>query len=271
MPGMLWSATLYSPLSHARITQIDAAAARRMPGVHAVLTGARARRRAVGPPHPRLAAPGARPRALHRRPRGSRGGGIAGHRQSRRYRPSTSSTRSCQRSSIRWKRCARRADPARRRRRATRCSARARARRAAHPNVQGTQAVHKDDADIDAVFAQRAPRLRAHLHDAARAPGLHRAARPACCGSTSSDVVHVVCTNKMPFGLRDQLVTVAGRRRTRSRRRRQLRRRRLRRQGPGLQRAAELLPGARHGPTDQVGHELRRVADRRTTRGTART
>ena len=24
------------------------------------------------------------------------------------------------------------------------------------------------------------------------------------------DVVHVVCTNKMPFGLRDQLVTVAG-------------------------------------------------------------
>src|SRR6476646_3363374 len=39
MPGMLWSATLYSPLSPARITKIDAEKARHMAGVHAVLTG----------------------------------------------------------------------------------------------------------------------------------------------------------------------------------------------------------------------------------------
>jgi CO/xanthine dehydrogenase Mo-binding subunit len=40
MPGMLWSATLYSPLPHARIVSFDASAARQMRGVHAVLTGA---------------------------------------------------------------------------------------------------------------------------------------------------------------------------------------------------------------------------------------
>src|ERR1700704_1435245 len=38
-PGMLWSATLYSPLPHARLVALDASAARAMPGVHAVLTG----------------------------------------------------------------------------------------------------------------------------------------------------------------------------------------------------------------------------------------
>src|SRR5579859_5151036 len=38
-PGMLWSATLYSPVAHARITRLDASVARAMPGVHAVLTG----------------------------------------------------------------------------------------------------------------------------------------------------------------------------------------------------------------------------------------
>src|SRR5215471_8699583 len=39
MPGMLWSATLYSSVPHARIVSIDASAARSTPGVHAVLTG----------------------------------------------------------------------------------------------------------------------------------------------------------------------------------------------------------------------------------------
>ena len=39
-PGMLWAAFVTSPLAHARIARIDAQAAREMPGVHAVLTGA---------------------------------------------------------------------------------------------------------------------------------------------------------------------------------------------------------------------------------------
>jgi xanthine dehydrogenase D subunit len=37
-PGMLWGATARSPHPHARISAIDTAAARRLPGVHAVLT-----------------------------------------------------------------------------------------------------------------------------------------------------------------------------------------------------------------------------------------
>ena len=40
MPGMLWAAFVPSVMAHARIVSIDAKAAREMPGVHAVLTGA---------------------------------------------------------------------------------------------------------------------------------------------------------------------------------------------------------------------------------------
>src|SRR5260370_38897099 len=39
MPGMLWLATPYSSVPHARILKIDASTARAMPGVQAVLTG----------------------------------------------------------------------------------------------------------------------------------------------------------------------------------------------------------------------------------------
>jgi CO/xanthine dehydrogenase Mo-binding subunit len=39
-PGMLWAAFLGSPVPHARIRAVNASAARSMPGVHAVLTGA---------------------------------------------------------------------------------------------------------------------------------------------------------------------------------------------------------------------------------------
>src|SRR5438105_1383471 len=40
LPGMLWAKFLRSPFPHARIVSIDASAARELPGVHAVLTGA---------------------------------------------------------------------------------------------------------------------------------------------------------------------------------------------------------------------------------------
>jgi len=40
LPGTLWGKTLHSPYPHARIVRIDTTAARRLPGVHAVLTGA---------------------------------------------------------------------------------------------------------------------------------------------------------------------------------------------------------------------------------------
>lgn len=47
-PGMLWAKVLRSPLPHARIVRIDAAAARALPGVHAVLTAADLPDRRVG-------------------------------------------------------------------------------------------------------------------------------------------------------------------------------------------------------------------------------
>src|ERR671916_1817084 len=40
LPGMLWLAYTRSPLPHARIVSIDTRAAKAVPGVHAVLTGA---------------------------------------------------------------------------------------------------------------------------------------------------------------------------------------------------------------------------------------
>src|SRR4029434_7590406 len=39
LPGMLWGKVLRSPYPHAHIRRIDTAQARRVPGVHAVLTG----------------------------------------------------------------------------------------------------------------------------------------------------------------------------------------------------------------------------------------
>jgi CO/xanthine dehydrogenase Mo-binding subunit len=39
-PGMLWGKCLRSPFAHARIVSIDTTAARELPGVHAVITGA---------------------------------------------------------------------------------------------------------------------------------------------------------------------------------------------------------------------------------------
>jgi CO/xanthine dehydrogenase Mo-binding subunit len=40
LPGTLWGKSLHSPYAHARIVRIDTTAARQLPGVHAVITGA---------------------------------------------------------------------------------------------------------------------------------------------------------------------------------------------------------------------------------------
>ncbi len=40
LPGTVWGKTLHSPHAHARIVRIDTAAAKQVPGVHAVITGA---------------------------------------------------------------------------------------------------------------------------------------------------------------------------------------------------------------------------------------
>jgi CO/xanthine dehydrogenase Mo-binding subunit len=43
LPGTLWGKSLHSPYAHARIVRIDTTAARQVPGVHAVITGAEVR------------------------------------------------------------------------------------------------------------------------------------------------------------------------------------------------------------------------------------
>src|SRR5439155_12521080 len=40
LPGTLWGKSLHSPYAHARIVRIDTSEARKVPGVHAVITGA---------------------------------------------------------------------------------------------------------------------------------------------------------------------------------------------------------------------------------------
>ena len=43
LPGTLWGKSLHSPYAHARIVRLDTSAARQVPGVHAVITGAEVR------------------------------------------------------------------------------------------------------------------------------------------------------------------------------------------------------------------------------------
>ncbi len=207
-PGMLWSAILYSPLPHALITHLDAQAARGMPGVHAVLTGhelgdvlwgrrirdwpllARDRVRFIGD---RVAVVAADSPEI--------------------------AQRAVQAIEVEYAELPAVFDP---------LEALApdapvlhehgddyalfgpgqRAPRV-HPNVQGTQAVHKDDADIDAIFASAANVFEHTLTTPREHQGFIEPPG-SLLWIDADDVVHVVCTNKMPFGMRDQLMTVAG-------------------------------------------------------------
>ena len=208
LPGMLWSATLYSPVSHARLTRVDASKARAMTGVHAVLTGeelghilwgrrvrdwpllARDRVRFIGD---RLAVVAAETPSIAQQavqaievefeeldavfdPRDAVMGGAPvlhpEHDTYQLYGPGQRPARD-------------------------------------HPNVQGSQAVHKDDAEIDAVFA-RAKHVFEHTFSTPREHQGFIEPPGSLLWIDENEVVHVVCTNKMPFGLRDQLMTVAG-------------------------------------------------------------
>jgi CO/xanthine dehydrogenase Mo-binding subunit len=208
LPAMLWSATLYSPVPHARITRIDAAKARRMNGVHAVLTGhelgqvrwgrrirdwpllARDRVRFIGD---RVAVVAAESPEIAQQAiqaieidyeelpavfdplEALENGAPILHEDGDAYAlfgPGQRAPRS-------------------------------------HPNVQGTLAVHKDDADIDAVFGT-AHRVFEHTFTTPREHQGFIEPPGSLLWIDANEVVHVVCTNKMPFGLRDQLMTVTG-------------------------------------------------------------
>jgi CO/xanthine dehydrogenase Mo-binding subunit len=208
MPGMLWSATLYSPLSHARITKIDAEQARSMNGVHAVLTGhelgdvlwgrrirdwpllARDRVRFIGDRVAVVAAESADiaraaiqaidveyeelPAIFDPLEALSPDAPVL-HENGDGYAlfgPGTRAPRS-------------------------------------HPNIQGTQAVHKDDGDIESAF-NKAHRVFEHTFTTPREHQGFIEPPGSLLWIDKDEIVHVVCTNKMPFGLRDQLMTVAG-------------------------------------------------------------
>jgi CO/xanthine dehydrogenase Mo-binding subunit len=208
MPGMLWSATLYSPMPHARIVSVDASAARQMPGVHAVLTGADLGSTLWGRrirDWPLLAVD--RVRFV-----GDRLAIVAAETQA----IADAAVRSIE---VEYEELPAVFDPLD----ALGDDAPilhpagdsyalfgpgSRAPRS-HPNVQGTQVVHKDDAEIDLVFAQ-AHRVFAHTFTTPREHQGFIEPPASLLWIDEQAVVHVVCTNKMPFGLRDQLVTVAG-------------------------------------------------------------
>lgn len=208
LPGMLWSATLYSPVAHARIVSLNADAARQMPGVHAVLTGddlgqilwgrrvrdwpllARERVRFIGD---RVAVVAAESLAIAQRAVAAidveyeelpavfdplealHDGAPVLHPDLDSYvlfGPGQPPRRSA-------------------------------------PNVQGEQAIHKDDERIEDVFASAA-RVFEHTFSTPREHQGFIEPPGSLLWIDADGVVHVVCTNKMPFGLQDQLATVAG-------------------------------------------------------------
>ncbi len=209
LPGMLWSATLYSPVAHARILRVDVTRARAMPGVHVVLTGAD-----LGDV---LWGRRVRDWPLLARDRvrfiGDRVAVVAAESLN-------VATEAIKAIEVEYEELPAVFDP----RSALEADAPIlhpdgdnyllfgpgeRPGRS-HPNVQGWQAVHKDDADIERVFKSGA-RVFEHTFSTPREhQGFIEPPGSVLWIDKDDDVVHVVCTNKMPFGLRDQLATVAG-------------------------------------------------------------
>jgi CO/xanthine dehydrogenase Mo-binding subunit len=207
-PGMLWSAVLYSPVPHARIAALDATRARSLPGVHAVLTGQELGSTLWGRrirDWPLLAVDRVR---------------FIGDRIAVVAAESLEQARDAvQAIHVQFDELPAVFDPLE----ALSDGAPVlhpdgdsyalfgpgeRAPRS-HPNVQGSQLIHKDDADIEQVFAS-ASRVFEHSFSTPREHQGFIEPPASLLWIDAEDVVHVVCTNKMPFGLRDQLSTVAG-------------------------------------------------------------
>ncbi|HEY0581262.1 MAG TPA: xanthine dehydrogenase family protein, partial [Chloroflexota bacterium] len=207
-PGMLWSAILYSPVAHARIASLDASAARAMPGVHAVLTGEDLGDTLWGRrvrDWPLLARDTVR---------------FIGDRVAVVAADSLAQAQAAvQAIQVEYDELPAIFDPLEALsdtapivhpdgdvyalfgpgKRAPR----------SHPNVQGTQTIRKADDDIDHIFASAAHVFEHTLSTPREHQGFIEP--PASLlWIDEQDVVHVICTNKMPFGLRDQLATVGG-------------------------------------------------------------
>ncbi|HLY66660.1 MAG TPA: xanthine dehydrogenase family protein molybdopterin-binding subunit, partial [Chloroflexota bacterium] len=206
LPGMLWAKFLRSPLPHARIISIDTTRAKQLPGVHAVLTGQDiglkrfgrflfdwpvlaydhvlyvGERVAVAAAETREAAEEALELidveyeelpALFDSEDATREGAPILHPEPAGYHYLTG-----------------RRPPV------------------PHLNLQGYNLVQKGDPDIERAFAQ-ADRI---FEDVYTAPRQHQGyIEPhACMVWLEGETVHVVTTNKAPFGLRHQLSVVTG-------------------------------------------------------------
>ncbi|MBM2810727.1 MAG: hypothetical protein HW416_1486 [Chloroflexi bacterium] len=206
LPGMLWAKFLMSPHPHARILSIDTAAARAVPGVHAVLTGRDIGRKFWGRPvadwpvlaydrvlyvGERVAAvaaetPEAAEEALSRisvvyeelpavfdAEEALRDGAPILHPEAEEYYPP------------------------------------GKAPVTPHPNAFDYDTYQKGDEDIDRLF-QEAYRV---VEDVYTGPRQHQGyIEPHGCvvWIDDGDVVHIVSTCKTPFSLRDQIAKVVG-------------------------------------------------------------
>lgn len=208
LPGMLWSAVVYSPMAHARIVSVDTEAARNMPGVHAVLTGEDLGHILWGRrvrDWPLLARE--RVRFI-----GDRVAVVAAESLSE-------AQAAVQAIAVEYEELPAVFDPLEALRDAApvlhpevgeyTLYGPGQAPQRPGPNVQGMQTVRKDDAAIDEVF-RSAHRVFEHTFTTPREHQGFIEPPGSLLWIDADDIVHVVCTNKMPFALRDQLMTVAG-------------------------------------------------------------
>src|SRR5579859_2994044 len=208
LPGMLWSAVLYSTVAHARLVSINVEAARNMAGVHAVLTGEDLGHILWGRrvrDWPLLATRQVR---------------FIGDRVAVVAAESPEIAQAAVRAiEVEYEELPAVFDP---------LEALQKGAPVLHPevgeytlygpgqppqrpgpNVQGVQTVRKDDGGIEEVF-RSAHRVFEHTFTTPREHQGFIEPPGSLLWIDADDVVHVVCTNKMPYGLRDQLATVAG-------------------------------------------------------------
>ena len=214
-PGMLWVAYMRSPLPHARIVSVETSAARQVPGVHAVLTGADSRPMPASAGACRTGRAGPRSSAVHRRPR-RRGRG----------RDPAAAEEACRLVEVDYEELPA-ADLARGRARAG-CADPARASRQyayfgaaeplAHPNMQG-QLISAWAPRKAEPRRSRAPRTSSSTPSARRASTRATSSRtPAWCGSTPTARCHVArptrrrsrCASSSPrtLGLPEEQIAV---------------------------------------------------------------
>ena len=256
LPGMLYLAYARSPLPHARIVSIDTSAAKAVPGVHAVLTGADIGFVGLGRQTAGLAGAGGRPRPDDRRSRGRRRRREQGRRRRGRA-VGRGRVRGAAARHHRERARSGRAGPPSRCREPTRSWGRS-GRRPPTPTSTATSLIQKsrDRREHRGRLRPRGPRVRAHVHDGPRVPGISSSRARACVWIDEDDRVHIINTNKAPAQFRQQLAASAGHRGGPDRRGLHVHRRRFRRQGTLDRRVRLLLPGASDRPTDQGGDEL---------------